>query len=173
MTDSLPLSATPPSATPSHPPAHTPSAALRALERELLAMPPVAALGLRVAHADGARIRLQAPLSRNANDKGCAFGGSLTSLMTLAGWGLVTLRVAEAGLSAEVYVADSEIRYRAPLYDDLDATAELAEGESWEAFLHTLRARGRARLAVRASVTLPEGGPATEARSRYVAILKG
>lgn len=144
-----------------------------ALEAELLAMPPVAALGLRIAEASGDRLRLHAPLAPNINDKGCAFGGSLGSLMTLAGWGLIVLRLAEAGLEADVFVADSEIRYRAPLYGDIEATAELAEGESWEVFLATLRSRGRARLTVRAVVALPEGGVATESLSRYAAKRRG
>jgi thioesterase domain-containing protein len=146
---------------------------LRALEIELLSMPPVAALGLRLTEASADRLCLHAPLAANINDKGCAFGGSLTSLMTLAGWGLITLRLAEAGLQADVFVADSEIRYRAPLFADIDAVAELAEGESWDDFLGTLRSRGRARLTVLATVGLPEGGVATESRSRYAAKLKG
>ena len=146
---------------------------LRMLEAELLAMPPVAALGLRIVEATGDRLRLHAPLAPNINDKGCAFGGSLGSLMTLAGWGLIVLRLAEAGLDADVFVADSETRYRAPLFADLEATAELAEGESWEGFLSTLRSRGRARLSVRAVVGLPEGGVATESLSRYAAKMKG
>ena len=146
---------------------------LRMLEAELLAMPPVAALGLRIVEATSDRLRLHAPLAPNINDKGCAFGGSLGSLMTLAGWGLIVLRLAEAGLEADVFVADSETRYRAPLFADLEATAELAEGESWEGFLSTLRSRGRARLSVRAVVGLPEGGVATESLSRYAAKLKG
>ena len=53
------------------------------------------------------------------------------------------------------------------------ATAELAEGESWEDFLSTLRRRGRARIAVRAVIGLPEGGVATESLSRYAAKLRG
>lgn len=146
---------------------------LRLLEVELLAMPPVAALGLRIVEASGDRLRLHAPLASNINDKGCAFGGSLGSLMTLAGWGLIVLWLAEAGLEADVFVADSETRYRAPLYADLETTAELAEGESREDFLSTLRRRGRARIAVRAVVGLPEGGVATESLSRYAAKLKG
>jgi thioesterase domain-containing protein len=150
------------------------TAHLRALEAELLAMPPVAAMDLRIAGiGDGDRLHLHAPLAANVNDKGCAFGGSLTSLMTLAGWGLIVLRLAEAGIAAEVYVADSEVRYRAPLYADLDAVAGLAAGESWDAFLDALRSRGRARIAIEAAVTLPEGGTAAESRSRYAAIRTG
>ena len=146
---------------------------LRVLEAELLAMPPVAALGLRVVEGSGDLLRLHAPLGPNVNDKGCAFGGSLVSMMTLAGWGLIELRLIAAGLDADVFVADSEIRYRAPLFGHLEATATLAEGESWDIFLATLRNRGRARLSVRAVVALAEGGVATESLSRYVAKRRG
>ncbi len=150
------------------------AAALRALETELLAMPPVAALGLRVGADEGDdRLRLHAPLAANVNDKGCAFGGSLTSLMTLAGWALIVRALAAAGLDAEVYVGASEVRYRAPLYADLEAVAMPAEGEAWDAFLRALRTTGKAWLTVVAEVPLPEGGVAAESRSRYVAVRRG
>lgn len=150
------------------------TARLQALEAELLAMPPVAALGLRVASAaDDDRLCLRAPLAANVNDKGCAFGGSLVSLMTLAGWGLIVRRLAEAGEDAEVYVAASEVRYRAPLYAELAAVAEPAEGESWAAFLAALRDTGKARFAVAAHVPLPEGGVAAECLGRYTAVRRG
>lgn len=149
------------------------TARLRALETQLFAMPPVTALALRVVGDDDGRLRLHAPLAPNVNDKGCAFGGSLTSMMTLAGWGLIVLRLAEAGIEAEVYVADSEVRYRAPLYADLEAVAAPAAGESWDDFLDALRSRGRARIAIDAAVTLPEGGVAAESRARYAAIRTG
>lgn len=148
------------------------SAHLRALEAELLAMPPVAAMQLRVGDADGDTLRLHAPLAANVNDKACAFGGSLTSLMTLAGWGLIALRLVEAGLDANVYVADTKVQYRTPVYTDLTAVAVADEGESWTEFLETLRNKGRARMTVAARVPLAEGGVAADSRSRYVAILK-
>lgn len=150
------------------------TARLQALEAELLAMPPVAALGLRVASAaDDDRLCLRAPLAANVNDKGCAFGGSLVSLMTLAGWGLIVRRLAEAGEDADVYVAASEVRYRAPLYAELAAVAEPAEGESWAVFLAALRDTGKARFAVAAHVPLPEGGVAAECLGRYTAVRRG
>ena len=144
---------------------------LNALEAHYRSMPPVVAMQVRIAEFDGERLRLQAPLATHVNDKGTAFGGSLTSLMTLAAWGLTTLQVEAAGLDAEVYVADSDIRYKAPLRADLEAEATLAEGD-WPAFLRALRQRGRARVTLRAQVPLPDGGVATEMQARYVAILR-
>ncbi|WP_368563976.1 YiiD C-terminal domain-containing protein [Pseudoxanthomonas sp. UTMC 1351] len=147
-------------------------AALQTLRDYCRSMPPVAAMQVDVASYDGERLRLTAPLSVNVNDKGNAFGGSLTSLMTVTGWGLVTLRLQLAGLKAEVYVADSAIRYLAPLHADLEAQAAFAPGESWEMFLQTLKQRGRARIQVEAQVPLPDGGIATTLTGRFVAIVK-
>lgn len=151
-----------------------PSAALRELDAHYRAMPPVAAMQLSIAGFDGACLRLQAPLAVHVNDKGCAFGGSLGSLMTLAAWGLVSLRVQAAGMQADVYVADSRIRYLAPLFADLVAEAELDPAGTWDDFLATLRERGRARAELVARIPLPDGtGVAAELAARYVAFRKG
>ena len=146
--------------------------ALQELREYCRGMPPVAAMQVEVEGMRGDALRLTAPLSANVNDKGNAFGGSLTSLMTVAGWGLVTLKLRLAGLKAEVYVADSQIRYLAPLYGDLVAEAVFAEGQAWDLFVDTLVQRGRARIQVDARVLLPEGELATTLSGRYVAIAK-
>lgn len=146
--------------------------ALRALEAHYLGMPPVAAMQPRIAGYDGERLRLHAPLALHVNDKGCAFGGSLVSLMTLAAWGLVTLKVSEAELNADVFVADTDVRYLAPLYADLEVESQLADDVRWESFVTTLRERGRARTTLNIRVPLPGGGIATRASARYVAILR-
>ena len=148
---------------------------LRALDAHYRSMPPVAAMGIAIAGRDveADTLTLRAPLALNVNDKACAFGGSLVSLLTLAGWGLVTLRCHQLGIDADVFVADSEIRYLAPLYADLRATAALADGSGWAPFDQALRSRGRARVRIAASVPLPDGGIATTLRAGYAAIARG
>ncbi|HET8897990.1 MAG TPA: YiiD C-terminal domain-containing protein, partial [Rhodanobacteraceae bacterium] len=104
------------------------------LERYILEHIPLArAMQLRVADWDGHRLQLAAPLTPNINDKDCAFGGSLSSLMTLAGWGATVLLLAARGVSADVFVARSEIRYLAPLFGDLRARAEAAPETKFDA----------------------------------------
>lgn len=148
-------------------------AALQSLRTHGRSMPPTAAMQFQVLDYDGTRLQVSAPLAANVNDKGSAFGGSLTSLMTFAGWGLVTLRLQLAGLQADVFVADSTVYYRKPLYTDLQAEAVLASDESWDVFLATFLQRGRARIHLQAQVLLPEGEVAAELAGRYVAIAKG
>ena len=75
-----------------------------------MAMPPVAAMQPRVLDWQDGCLRMHAPLAANINDKGCAFGGSLSSLMTIAGWGLAFLELAKAGQEADIYIADSRVR---------------------------------------------------------------
>ena len=83
---------------------------LALIARHFAAMPPVAAMQLRVDGFDGDALRLHAPLAAHVNDKGCAFGGSLASLMTLAAWGVLTLRLQAAGITADVFVADTQVQ---------------------------------------------------------------
>ena len=148
----------------------TPAAALG---RELLDRIPLArAMSLHVQDWDGAALTLAVPLAPNINDKGCAFGGSLTSLMTLASWGVVELALRERGLDCDVYVQDSTVRYLAPVWGDFSAQAQLASGESFDDFFATLAARGKARLSLNAQVPLADGSPAASLSSRFVAIVR-
>jgi len=140
---------------------------LESLDAYFNAMPPAAALSLRAEHFDGVSLRLHAPLAANLNDKGCAFGGSLASVMTLAGWGLITLKLQRAGVAAEVYVADSQIRYIAPLYDDLRAEASVDDDGDWAVALHCFRTRGRARMTLGATMRDAGGALVASLQARY------
>ncbi len=151
-------------------PACSVESALAAIASHCRKMPPVAALGVKPLGYDGNTLRMGAPLAANINDKGCAFGGSLGGLMTLAGWGWVTLRLQLEGLDADVYVADSQVKYIAPLYEDLVAEAMPAAGESWEQFTETLQRYGKARIAMQARVPMAAGGEATVFSGRFVAM---
>ena len=155
------------------PPAATRDALRAALERELLAEIPLArAMQLAVEAWDGETLAIGAPLAPNINDKGCAFGGSLAAIMTLAGWGLARLAVEAAGLEADIYVQDSTIRYQAPVWTDFRAEARLDAGDSLAAFLDALRARGKARLGVQVVVAGADGAAATTLAARFVALAR-
>lgn len=142
-------------------------------ERQLLADIPLArAMQLRVGVSDADQLTLAAPLEPNRNDKGCVFGGSLVSVMTLAAWGLIVLQLRAAGLDCDVYVQDSQIRYLAPVWADFSAQARLAEGESWDDFAAALTTRGKARVHVDCSVAQTSGADACSLHARFVAITR-
>jgi len=146
---------------------------LTALNALYATMPPVAAMQIRARDFDGERLQLHAPLAANLNDKGCAFGGSLVSVMTLAGWGRVVLGLDAAGIKADVYVADSQVRYLAPLFEDLLANARLAPEEDWGAVLHRFRERGRSRVLVEAIITDVSGKTVATLNARYALLRSG
>jgi thioesterase domain-containing protein len=145
--------------------------AAAALADEILAAIPLArAMGMSVSAYDGDSLTLSATLAPNINDKGCAFGGSLVSLMTLAGWGLVKLALDRQGRDCDIYVQDSDVRYLAPVWNDFDAVARLVDRESFLAMAEALTSRGRARTRVRCVVPLPDGSAAATLEARFVAI---
>lgn len=143
------------------------------LEADVLQHIPLArAMQMHIHAWDGEHIVVHAPLGPNINDKGCAFGGSLASLMTLAPWAMLELGLRQAGLDADLFVADAEIRYLAPLFDDIEIHAESAPGQSTERFRDMLRSKGKARISVRARVG-DDDHPVCVQTARFVAKLRG
>ncbi|MDW2982943.1 MAG: YiiD C-terminal domain-containing protein [Rhodanobacter sp.] len=127
------------------------------------------AMDLQLAGCDDDTLSLRAPLAPNVNDKGCAFGGSLVSLMTLSGWALVELALRRRGLDCDVFVAESSVRYLAPLWQDFHSEARLAADADWATFFNTLTARGKARVGVDCVVPGEDGRPACSLSARFVA----
>ena len=140
------------------------------IERRLLSMPPARALNLRLADYDEESLCLTAPLAPNINDKGNAFGGSLASMMTLSAWALTTMRLEDAGFSADVYVQDSTVKYLVPLYDDLRAEARLVVGQDWEQIVATFAQRGKARALLQAQIRDVRGRICCTLEGRFVAL---
>jgi thioesterase domain-containing protein len=126
-------------------------------------------MDLRLGTSDEDMLSLLAPLAPNVNDKGCAFGGSLVSLMTLSGWALVELALRRRCEACDVFVAESTVRYLAPLWQDFRSEARLAADADWNLFFHTLNARGRARIEVVCVVPGDDGQPAATLSARFVA----
>ncbi|AIF45843.1 YiiD C-terminal domain-containing protein [Dyella japonica] len=126
-------------------------------------------MDLNLHDCDDGRLSLAAPLSPNINDKGCAFGGSLVSVMTLNGWGLVELELRMRGLECDVFVGESTVRYLEPVWSDFVSEARLAEGADWTAFFDTLASRGRARIEVVCRVPGTGDKPAATLEGRFVA----
>jgi thioesterase domain-containing protein len=149
-----------------------PEAALEAVAAHFAGMPPVAALQPEILEWRHGLLRLRAPLAANVNDKACAFGGSLVSLMTIAAWGLVSLELETAGLHAEVFVADSRVRYLKPVFEDIVVEAAFDDAGEHAALADTLRRQGRAGIRLQARTLLADGGVAATFVGRYVAIGK-
>jgi len=143
---------------------------LQELNAAFSTMPPVNAMAIRAVDFDAGVLSVSAPLANNVNDKACAFGGSLVSVMTMAAWGLLSEQCRREQIDAEVYIADTQVRFLAPLFGDLNAQASLHEDTDWAVFLQTLRSKSRARAVVRASIKNEQGQTMCEMTARFAAI---
>jgi len=135
----------------------------------LARIPLVQAMQLQLHAWDPGQLVMAAPLAPNVNDKGCAFGGSLASVMTLAGWGLVELAMHARGQDADIFVGTSTVSYLQPVWDDFQAVATLDEGADWEAFFDDWARHGHARAQVLVTVPGPGDKPAATLQARFVA----
>jgi thioesterase domain-containing protein len=113
-------------------------------------------MGVRVTQFDGQSLVLSVPLAANSNHKGTAFGGSLFSLAVLAGWGLLTLKLAERGVEGELVIQDSKVSYLLPVTGDIVARATLPEAKELDRFLTAVERYRKGRI--RLSVTIEHAG---------------
>lgn len=61
------------------------------------------------------RLMVGAPLSPNINLHQTMFAGSIYTLATLTGWGVLWLQQRLAGVDGDIVLADGHIRYLAPI----------------------------------------------------------
>jgi thioesterase domain-containing protein len=143
---------------------------LDALNQLFAQMPPVQAMQIRALYFDGKTLQVVAPLSANLNDKACAFGGSLVSIMTMAAWGLLNVKLWQQGLKADVYIADSQVKFLKPVFTDLQARASLSADSDWQTVQHVLQEKQRARAFVNAVVQGPSGEIVADMRAKFALI---
>lgn len=117
---------------------------------------------------DGAR--LTAPLARNHNHHGTAFGGSLSALAMLAGWVFVHAALDRAGIDdAEVVIQEVGFAFTKPARGELEAWVPAPDGATRDAFVRSFARRGRARLDLICELR-SEGREVARAEARYVAV---
>jgi thioesterase domain-containing protein len=151
---------------------------LPAFEHFLHEMIPLAkAMGGGVDVSDENALVLRAPKEQNKNSLNTAFGGSLVSLATLAGYGVVwELMRSEkpagengAGEKAQwhIVVKESKAAYRRPVIGDLIAICERPAQAAIAEFKDGLARYGKAKLKVRARV-VEDGQTAVDFQAAYV-----
>lgn len=111
---------------------------------------------------------LGAPLAPNVNDKGTFFAGSQAALLTLGGWALTTLEGEVCVPQVDVVAAESALQYVAPLRADATLRVQASE-EDLDRFARRLTRRGRARLAISATLLSPSGEVVARFNAQYLA----
>lgn len=143
-----------------------------ALELFLHEMIPLAkAMGVGVELSDERALVLCAPKEQNRNSLNTAFGGSLVSLATLAGYGVVwELMKNEKGAEKSewsIVVKESKAAYRRPVLGDLRAICERPAQAAISEFKDALQRYGKAKLKLKASI-IENGNVAVDFTAAFV-----
>ena len=143
-----------------------------ALELFLHEMIPLAkAMGVSVEVSDARALTLTAPKEQNKNSLNTAFGGSLVSLATLAGYGVVWELMKNEKEAAKtewrIVVKESRAAYRRPVIGDLRAICERPAQAAIAEFKEALSRYGKAKLKLRARV-VEEGQTAVDVTAAFV-----
>jgi thioesterase domain-containing protein len=72
-------------------------------------------MGIVLHQYSGKTLEARASLNKNINLHGTMFAGSIYSLATLTGWGMIFLQLKERGLSGEIVLGDGKIHYHKPV----------------------------------------------------------
>ncbi|MEA1062935.1 fatty acid biosynthesis protein FabY [Erwinia sp. HR93] len=82
-------------------------------------------MGVRILQYTGQKFITTMPESGNQNPNNTLFAGSLFSIATLTGWGLIWLMLRERHLGGTIILADAHIRYSKPISGRPGAVADL------------------------------------------------
>jgi thioesterase domain-containing protein len=115
-------------------------------------IPISAAMQAVVTKVSSFSVTASSPLPPNINHRDTMFGGSLSALAILAGWGLVRVGSEPSCADHMVVIQKSEISFHAPANDTVVAVATVTP-ETWDRFIATVARHGRGRVKVEASLT--------------------
>lgn len=114
-------------------------------------IPLTRAMGIRVEDCSKNTLILTAPLEPNHNHLGTAFGGSLATVATLAGYCALWTTLGDR--SVHIVVRRSSIEYLRPVTGEIRAICSLPSGKELLRLRKTLSARGKARLTLDATIS--------------------
>ncbi len=80
---------------------------------------------LEITDFDGYALNCSAPLAPNINLHQTMFAGSIYTLATLTGWGMLYMQLQAAGLQGAQVLANATIRYRRPVAGAPQARCQL------------------------------------------------
>ena len=145
-----------------------------ALEHFYHEMIPLAkAMGVSVEVSDEHKLVLHAPKEPNKNSLNTAFGGSLVTLTTLAGYGVVWELMREVDEKSKpewrIVVKESKAAYRRPVIGDLCAVCERPAKAAIEEFKSALSRYGQAKLKLRARI-VENGATAVDFHAAFVVV---
>lgn len=123
-------------------------------------IPILQAMGITFSDFTQSELRVDMPLAANINDKNTCFGGSIVTLATITGWGLLSLLLNREQKHFDVIIAESSTRYIAPVTSDCYARTRL-NPEQASTLSQSLYEFGKGRITLHVEVCLEDQTVAT------------
>ncbi|KMT22460.1 YiiD C-terminal domain-containing protein [Clostridium cylindrosporum] len=114
-------------------------------------IPITKAMGISVIEFTPSKVKVSAKFEPNINHKSTAFGGSINTLMTICGWGMVFITIKKIDPEAHIVIQKSNINYLLPITGDFTAECNLADEESKKRFIQMYNKHGKGRLNLKVS----------------------
>ncbi len=145
--------------------------AMASLEADIHRLIPIAReMGIRVSAYAVNQLTLRAPLANNINHQMSAFGGSLFSVAALSGWGLLQLKTGELRLKCNTVIADGEVSFKRPVFDDFVCTCALPD--TYPDFVQALRETGKSSLILTPQILIADQVAMTFSGRYVVSVMK-
>ena len=125
-------------------------------------------MGIKVFQYTGTTFETRAALNPNMNLHGTMFAGSIYSLATLTGWGLVHLMMKEEDIEGDIVLADADIHYHKPV---TELPRSVAHFENIQGDFAPLQQNQKARISVQVEV-LDDTTPVARFEGQFVVIPK-
>lgn len=106
-------------------------------------------MGIVLHQYSGKTLEARASLNKNINLHGTMFAGSIYSLATLTGWGMIFLQLKEKSLAGEIVLGDGKIHYHKPVTAQPRAICNI---ESFSGSFQYLERGKKCRLEVRVNI---------------------
>jgi thioesterase domain-containing protein len=121
-------------------------------------MPITIPMGLKARSWDGMRLSMSMPLKANRNHQYSAFAGSLNALCTATGWGTVLLLLETQGMTGNIVIRRSQIRYHRPVRTPMFIAKSLPIPEqALEYFYELQKFKGRSKIDISVEIADDEG----------------
>ena len=117
-------------------------------------IPVTKAMGFEVEKFDKDKIAIKAHLAPNINHKSTAFGGSVSSLLIMCGWGKIRKICEELPSVPHIVIQKSDVEYLKAITQDFTASCEAISDEEIERFRTTYLKFGKARLIINSFIEI-------------------
>jgi thioesterase domain-containing protein len=108
---------------------------------------------LRVKSLDKEKLVTTAPLDININDKGTAFGGSLSTMTIISSWSVCLLFTEQLGFdNSMIAIIKNETSYKVPVTKDIVCHTFLPSKEEIDIFEKKLKEKQSASLKIRSQI---------------------